>query len=286
MKINHEYNIFIFNEDLQTPNHFLWNASFNYDGLKDSLKQAYRRAVGSSGNRERFDSFMNELAVQMNDKMAVIARFNALRLPISPYVEHIQKSIGQRNLRSEILSDKAVIVVPLYIFMRHLLRTLFIHRYFADCIAPQISETYRVAFEGRYGKNHQSNPKYGYGYLYGFKKRILGEYSDSPLFWIRLNQNDKSLKLIDESFGSKAVRSQNKKLKVFQPASEFNVATASRYYSEARFIDIFTPDEETTLLIKLTADPEDLAFAEELTPLVQELKEIDLLHALELNYVK
>lgn len=280
MKLEKYAELMIFNSTLTAPATYHQRTYLNYDEFQNMFKQKYKFLI--KFHRGNISEVLHDLIKETEDKMIAILNFSS-RMPKVDRIDVIQEYCEQNNIQKELMTNQTP-VMSLFEFIKHQLRRMYIRYYFESKILPGISAEFKNNCDRLLGVQSQNHVQYSFGYLASVKKNILIDYKNDELNWIRMANTQTSKDKIDEVFGTKAARMQNNKLKVFLPSAYYKNNKYDPYYNKPplEYIDIFTTDGTAAPYLQLTCDPIDLAFAENLTPLIKELQELEILDTTEI----
>jgi hypothetical protein len=265
--------ILIVDNSFTKPAAFLGLCVYDPKTLKERVRNETKRM---SYGKETLDEKLAYLIEQCQDKVVIYLGSSDHQAIFN--VHNTEAEIAARfiNHRDEIL-EQGYRTRPLYEFFKTHLREYVIKEYYTNTILPLVSKE-MLEYCDRSGG--VSNIRWGYGYIGSFKKKLLSEYVDKELYWIRFVYNREAEKLIADNIGDTRKMAKTKDLKVFYP-NHYAKARSQYDIKEVEFIDIFTTDSTTGDFLMLTADKKVLGFSADLTPLVKNLQELDLITAWE-----
>lgn len=223
------------------------------------LNQLFTAAFKSASVRAGFDKFVVDCRAEAKNLMVV--HFENFKGDTFEFAS-LQKHFTELKESQSFLEFRSNQICSLTPFVDISLRSLVIRKYFFDHIAPKINPTVAEYTANRGGFHIKTS----FGFLSGFRKKILIDYAEATsIHWARMLYNQETLSIIENNL------SIRKGIKIYQGFPT----------DETRYIDIFTNDSTDAHLINLLmGNGNHLAYCVDLKPLVDRLKEFELLTAI------
>lgn len=226
------------------------------------LNQIFSSLMKTAKVKHDFENFVVD--VRLESKNLMVVYFNDW---MGPNFEHakIQQYYTERKNSMKVMDFRALPTCSLRSFVDISLRSLMIRKWFLDNVVKDINP---LVME----KSSQSSGfsvKTSFGFISGYRKKVLIDYQDTGGYWARLVHTQATVTLVEENFK----KVSGVKLYMGHPEDKHN--------NGIRYIDFFTDNEHNINLLRLIMDKdENLAFTTNITPLVEQLKTFELLHAI------
>lgn len=176
------------------------------------------------------------------------------------HIENSTWSIASINLMSSFLKDIKIIPysVPLSVLVEPILRQKVISRYYTKNILPNISKgvlDWHDAYYGNASYGHK-HIKHAYSIISTSRPNLLNDYKKEAR-WVKVANTTSNIKFLEEHLS--------------------NSLGTAWFFNVNESIDVFTDRPELAHMMSLLMEPGAVIFSEDITPLICQLKSLELL---------